>query len=135
MWKKLVSFAIISLFISGCATNQAAFISSPPGADVFVNGEAIGTTPCQFEYHNDAGSSYEVVIQKDGFELLNQKVQSDETDRDAQGTWLAAGLVWSPLWLGTLFTKKLKDSYEFILKQAPVDLTAAQSDDNDSQHF
>lgn len=135
MWKKLVSLVILTLFVSGCAANQASFYSYPAGAEVFVNGQSIGTTPCQFDYHNDAGSSYEVVIQKDGFNALNQVVESDETDHKSQNTWLAAGLVWSPLWLGALFTKKLKDSYEFILKEEPADLTASQIAGNTSQRF
>jgi hypothetical protein len=49
-------------------------------------------------------------------------------DREARNTWLAAGVVWSPLWLGTLFTKKLKDSYAFVMKKTAPTYTAKAED-------
>ena len=42
----------------------------------------------------------------------------------SRNRWLAAGVVWSPLWLGTLFTKKLKEGYEFVLKRSAPTMTA-----------
>lgn len=50
--------------------------------------------------------------------IQRHRIKADEVDQDARKKWLAAGVVWSPLWLGTVFTKKLKDSYEFVLKKS-----------------
>ncbi|PNU20427.1 hypothetical protein C2E25_07645 [Geothermobacter hydrogeniphilus] len=116
--KKII--ALLVLFLSGCAANQAAFISEPPGAQVIVNGEVIGTTPCKLEYRCDSGTDYEVVIQKDGYEPVRHTFKSDEIDRGERAKWVTASILLplgSPLLIGALFTKKLKDSYEFVLKQ------------------
>ena len=82
-----------------------------------VNGENIGITPCAFDYASSSGETYQIVLEKNGFEPLQRDMKADETDTSARNGWLAAGVVWSPLWLGTFFTKKLKDSYQFVLKQ------------------
>jgi len=118
--KKIIALLVLALFLSGCAANQAAFISEPPGAQVIVNGEVIGTTPCKLEYRCDSGTDYEVVIQKDGYEPVRHTFKSDEINRGERAKWVTASILLplgSPLLIGALFTKKLKDSYEFVLKQ------------------
>jgi PEGA domain len=122
-------FAIIMLcfFTCACAANQAAFISEPAGAQVYVNGELIGTTPCELNYRCNSGDDYEILIQKEGFEPVSQTFKADEVNQGARKTWMTAGLVWSPLWIGTLFTKKLKDSYEIVMKEEALQLTARNS--------
>lgn len=124
MLKKLVTVLLLGFFLTACAANQAAFLSEPAGANVYVDGELVGTTPCQLEYHNGSGDDFEVVIEKAGFEPVVHSFKADEVDHAARQTWLAAGLIWSPLWIGTLFTKKLKSCYEIVLKPADSDLTA-----------
>lgn len=124
MLKKAFAVVLLSFFTCACAANQAAFISEPAGAEVFVNGELIGKTPCNLDYRCNSGEEYEVEIRKEGFEPVAQTFKADEVDQDARKTWMTAGLVWSPLWIGTLFTNKLKDSYEIILKQETPQLTA-----------
>jgi len=133
MFKKLIAIALLGLFCSACAANQAAFISEPAGANVYVNGDLVGTTPCKLDYHCNGGNDYQVVIEKDGYEPVAHTFKADEVDRSARKTWLAAGLVWSPLWIGTLFTKKLKDSYEIVLKQSGPELTAKASEPHPTQ--
>jgi hypothetical protein len=51
--KLVISFAIIYVLISGCVSNpyttgkgELRFSSSPPGADVFLDSQYRGTTPC-----------------------------------------------------------------------------------------
>lgn len=117
MFRKAFAAVLLTLFTTACA-HQAAFLSDPPGARVTIDGQPVGVTPCTYEYKLGAGGSHEVTVEKAGYEVVRHTVQADEVDREARNKWLAAGVVWSPLWLGTLFTKKLKDSYEFVLKQA-----------------
>ncbi len=127
MSKKIVAALLLTLFTSACA-QQAAFLSEPAGAAVFVDGQAIGVTPCRYDYKLSSGSDYEVVIEKEGYEPIRHHVKADDVDREARKTWMAAGVVWSPLWLGTLFTKKLKESYAFVMKKA-VSIQTAQVGD------
>lgn len=133
MLKKLFAIVLLGFFCSACAANQAAFISEPAGAQVYVDGALVGTTPCELDYHNGSGADYQVVIKKEGYEPVTHTFKADEVDHGARKTWLAAGLVWSPLWIGTLFTKKLKDSYEIVLKQSSPELTAKAGEAKPSQ--
>lgn len=121
---KLTAVLLILLFLSACASQTALFLSEPAGARVYIDGEAIGRTPCDYRYALGTGSEYEVTVEKNGYEAVRQIIRADETDTTARNRWLAAGVVWSPLWLGTFFTKKLKDGYEFVLRQAPTTMTA-----------
>lgn len=126
MFRKMIAALLLTVFTSACA-HQAAFLSDPPGAKVMIDGKVVGVTPCQFEYSNSAGGDYDVTVSKDGYETVQHAVKADEVDRVARNKWLAAGLVvpgGSALWIGTLFTKKLKGSYEFVLKKSSPTYTA-----------
>jgi hypothetical protein len=57
-------------------------------------------------------------------------VVTDEVDSEARNRWLVAGAVWSPLWLGAIFTKKLKDTYDFALSAEPQQMTASANQTN-----
>ena len=45
MFKKLIVIVLLAMFTSACA-QQAAFVSTPPGAQVFIDGQEICVTPC-----------------------------------------------------------------------------------------
>jgi len=122
MSKKLLALMLLLVFASGCA-RQTLLLSQPAGAQVEINGEKIGITPCTYKYSMSSEElHYAVVLSKPGFQTLATDVAADERDAKARNRWLAAGLVWSPLWLGTLFTKRLKDEYLFVLDEAPDNL-------------
>lgn len=120
---RLLAALLLLCFTSACA-QQAAFLSDPPGAAVYIDGRQIGVTPCTYQYQNGTGGEVQVEMAKEGYEQIDFAVRADEVDGPARKRWLAAGVVWSPLWLGTLFTKKLKASYEFVLKKAPAAMSA-----------
>jgi hypothetical protein len=118
----LKAFAVLLILslLSACA-HQAVFLSDPPGAQVFIDGQAIGTTPCNYKYSNGTGGSHEVSLKMPGYDPVRHDVQADEVDQEARNSWVAAGLLipmGSPLFLGTFFTKKLKDTYEFVMKES-----------------
>lgn len=121
---RIVATMLLITFLGACAPKTAVFLSEPAGAQVFINGLPIGQTPCDYRYPLRAGGHYEVTVEKPGFEAVVHTIRADETDVSARNRWLAAGVVWSPLWLGTLFTKKLKDGYEFVLRQEAPQVTA-----------
>ncbi|MDO3378448.1 PEGA domain-containing protein [Geoalkalibacter halelectricus] len=132
MRKKVLAAILLALFTSACAKQQALFISEPAGASVFINGEKIGTTPCTYNYSLSAGQRLQVSLEKSGYEEIHYRIKTDEVDARERAKWLAAGVVWSPLWLGTLFTKKLKDSYEIVMQEETTTLTAGGSAQSDS---
>lgn len=134
MFRKLLAVLLLTLFTTACA-QQAAFLSQPPGATVSVDGQAIGVTPCRYDYKLSSGSRYEVTVEKEGYEKIQHSVKADEVDRGARNTWLAAGVVWSPLWLGTLFTRKLKDNYSFVMKKAAPTFTARAAESGVERPF
>ena len=123
MFRKLFIILLLAIFTSACA-QQAAFVSTPPGAQVIIDGKEIGVTPCTFDYNLGQNDSHEVTIAKQGYDQVDFVVITDEVDTEVRGRWLAAGVIWSPLWLGTIFTKKLKDTYDFALRAEPPQMTA-----------
>ena len=135
MFRKFIAITLLALLTSACASQQAAFVSTPPGAQVFINGQEIGVTPCAFDYKSSKETSHEVTIAKNGYEPVSFVVVTDEVDTDARNRWMVAGAVWSPLWLGTLFTKKLKDSYDFALRAEPAEMTASATQITEDQKF
>lgn len=123
---KIVAVLILTFFCAGCA-GQAVFLSEPAGAQVFVNGTKVGTTPCEYDYSMSSGDSYQVVLEKKGYEPVNYTMVADEVDRKSRNLLWTAGAVipgGSVLWLGTLFTKRLKGTYEFSLKEEGPSVTA-----------
>ena len=129
MFRKLIVVILLATFTSACA-QQAAFVSTPPGAQVFIDGQAIGVTPCAFDYKLGNNDTHEVIIDKEGFDPVSFVVVTDEVDSEARNRWLVAGAVWSPLWLGAIFTKKLKDTYDFALSAEPQQMTASADQTN-----
>lgn len=126
MLKKFIAALLLTFFTSACA-NQAVFLSDPPGASVIIDGELVGVTPCKFNYNNSAGEQYEVTVTKDGYGTVQHEITAGEVDRATRSRLLTAGLIipgGSALMLGALFTKKLRDNYEFVLEPAPPTLTA-----------
>jgi|GEM_PF-690158 len=114
MPRKMIAFLLVLFFAGGCA-QKTAFYSTPPGALVFVDGEAIGQTPCEFEYKSSTARTYQVELLAEGYKPLQNEVATDEVDRKARSRWLSAGLLWSPLFIGAAFTRKLKNVYHFFL--------------------
>ena len=124
MKSKLVALFVLVAFLSACAPHHAYIQSEPPGALVTINGEEIGTTPLQYDYSLGMESQHQVKISRPGYESVDLAIKADKVDSGAMKHWLMAGVVWSPLWLGTLFTKKLKESYLFVMKRSEPQMTA-----------
>lgn len=124
MKSKLFTLFVLVAFLSACAPHQALIQSEPPGAMVTINGTEIGETPIHYDYALSTGSQHQVQISHQGYERVDLTIKADKTDSGAMKRWLMAGVVWSPLWIGTIFTKKLKASYLFVMKRDKPQLTA-----------
>lgn len=124
MKSKLLALFVLVVFLSACAPRQALIQSEPPGAMVTINGTEVGTTPVQYDYSLSNGSQHRLHITHQGYETVDQTIEADKTDPGAMKRWLIAGAVWTPLWIGTFFTKRLKESYLFVMKRYNPPLTA-----------
>ena len=124
MKSKLLAFFVLMFFLSGCAHHQALIQTDPPGAMVTINGTEVGITPVQYDYSLSSGSQHQMHISHQGYEPVDQTIKADKTDSSAMKRWLIAGVVWSPLWIGTFFTKRLKETYLFVMKRNEPLLTA-----------
>lgn len=123
--KKWTALLLLLTLSAACAPHQALIHSEPPGATVIIDGQDIGATPLAYDYRLSNGTEHEIVVSRDGYEPVTFTVAADKTDQSAMKRWMMAGLVWSPLWLGTLFTKKLKESYLFVMKRSEPQMTAS----------
>ncbi|NOY12887.1 MAG: PEGA domain-containing protein [Deltaproteobacteria bacterium] len=124
MKSKLITLVVLSAFLGACAPHQALIQSEPPGAIVTIDGKQIGATPVHYDYALSTGRQHQINIAQQGYEQVDLTITADKTDSGAMKRWLMAGVVWSPLWLGTIFTKKLKESYLFVMKRNSTQMTA-----------
>lgn len=124
MKSKVLTLCVLVAFLSACAPHQALIQSEPPGAIVTINGKNVGETPVYYDYSLSTGGKHQVQISRLGYEQVELTIKADKTDSSAMKRWLMAGVVWSPLWIGTIFTKKLKESYLFVMKRNDPQLTA-----------
>ena len=60
-----LSLAVICLFSSGCVRRRMTIRTTPPGAQVFVDDQEIGTTPCSASYVYYG--TRKLTIMKDGY--------------------------------------------------------------------
>jgi hypothetical protein len=69
----LLPAALLALLSqSGCVERLLAIHSDPPGAAVYVDGERVGTTPCEVPY--TWYGTRVVVLELRGFSLVRQEV-------------------------------------------------------------
>jgi len=120
----MICFMLLVSFVSACAPHQAMIHSEPSGAMVMIDGKEVGVTPITYDYRLSNGEKHQVKVAHEGYEAVALTITADKTDRSAMKNWMMAGLVWSPLWLGTFFTKKLKESYMFVMKRSEPQMTA-----------
>ncbi len=132
MLRKFICILLLLTFTCACAPTRALIQSEPPGAMVTIDGQELGLTPLNFKHNLSSGERHKISLQYQGFESVDMTIKADKTDSHAYKRWLTAGVVWSPLWLGTLFTKKLKESYMFVMKRTQPQMTASLS--QDAQH-
>ncbi len=129
MKSKLITLIVLCTFLCACAPHQALIKSEPPGAMVIIDGKEVGQTPVSYDYALSSGSQHQVTIAQQGYEPVDLTIKADKTDSGAMKRWLMAGVVWSPLWIGTFFTKKLKESYLFVMKRDNPQMTAKLEQD------
>lgn len=77
---KIMSFLTFTVLITGCATlfapktHPLAVRSEPFGADVFVNGVRMGSTPIELSLKAD--KSYTIEFRKEGYQTITKIVNT-----------------------------------------------------------
>ena len=76
---KIALLVLAVFFIVGCSTSTMVTIdSSPPGAEVILNGQVIGTTPIKdYEISNGIGKQYPIILRKEGYPLMEAKLKTE----------------------------------------------------------
>ncbi|GAB1405940.1 hypothetical protein MASR1M74_31220 [Lentimicrobium sp.] len=76
----ITSIIALSILLAGCATlfapktNPLAVSSEPQGAEVYVNGFKMGTTPVELSLKPD--KSYTIEFRKEGYESVTRVVNT-----------------------------------------------------------
>jgi hypothetical protein len=99
MCRRAVALLLV-VVLAGCQSVPVQ--SMPYGADVWVDGEHIGKTPCKFKASTVIGCEYDVVVRMKGYRPYRETV---ETEWGPGTTWnlLASLLFLSPLIILTPF--------------------------------
>jgi len=108
------SKSIISLFLSGTmllasCSSTTMIQSSPPNAKLYLNGQAVGTTPYTLTDTKIVGSRTEVKIVKEGYEPLFTTITRDE--QVDVGAIIGGLFVWVPF----LWTMKYQPTHNYEL--------------------
>jgi hypothetical protein len=93
--KKIIGMILIAAFLSACQTTTRVSINTNvPGARVVLNGQDLGTTPVAgVKVKNSSGKTYNVVIEKEGYETLQRSLQKET--KTANATAVIIGYVFS----------------------------------------
>lgn len=72
----VTAITLMGAGLGGC-TRHVTINSNPQGARVWVNGQEIGVTPAHTQMDYTAFTTYEVVLQKEGYEVCRSGLQSE----------------------------------------------------------
>lgn len=108
VWK-VCGFLLLVSFLSGCVSStRVSFATDEDGAEVYVDGELIGTTPVEAKLSNAIWDDPDVLIRKDGFKDLRTGV-----DKEIKAVNLVCGiLLW---WPSLLYVSGPKERQHYIL--------------------
>lgn len=85
---------VVMMAVAGCST-MVTIQSEPPGADIILNNQKVGTTPFAVKLSDFAFNSYDVTLKKDGYSDFHGSIA-----KEAKAGAIIGGLfVWVPfLW-------------------------------------
>ncbi|MNK13413.1 PEGA domain protein [compost metagenome] len=83
MKNQIIVIKTTALFLAGCillvsCSSKTLIQSNPSGAKVYLNGEAVGTTPYHHEDTKIVGSTTTVKLEKEGYEPFNASFSRNE---------------------------------------------------------
>lgn len=109
MRKKALSISLAGAILLASCSSSTIIQSNPSGAKVYIDGEAVGTTPYTHRDTKIVGSSTSVVLEKEGYAPFNTSFSRNESV-DA-GAIIGGLFVWVPF----LWTMKYKPTHTYEL--------------------
>ena len=108
--KLIAIFAVLAFGAVACS-HRVTINTNPPGAKVYVDGNLIGVSPASFVEKSGFGKSYQLKVEKEGYQTLNT------TEKQTVNVLY---LVLSILLClpAILFSFTLEDSYTYTLQRA-----------------
>jgi hypothetical protein len=73
----VVALIVLVTFTGLACSTNTKFVSDPPGAKVYINGEFIGETPCDFNSSTGLPERYHIQLFKDGYSQLNVYIDAE----------------------------------------------------------
>ena len=111
--RRFVSLAlVISIGAAGCA-EHITFHSIPEGAEVWLNGRDLGRTPTSAEVEYDAFTRYQVVLKKDGYQVVRAPLATQINSAALLGT--IAGVFCFPCLVSLIWIQQPLRDYTFTL--------------------
>ena len=107
--KSAVVLLAATLLFAGCASSTM-INSTPSGAKVVINGEAVGVTPYLYTDTKIVGSLVTLDLTLEGYEPIYTSFRRSEEFN--VGTFIGGCFVW-PFWLWTM-DYKAKHNYELV---------------------
>ena len=106
----IVALIVLVTFTSLACSTTTKFVSDPPGAKVYINGEFIGDTPCDFGTKTGLPDRYHIQLRKAGYSELNVYIDAE--------MWLVWALLVVPLTFGVSipWSWALEGMYQFKLE-------------------
>ncbi len=113
----LTAGILIAVFCTSCVSQtRVNFRTDVEGADVYVDGEKIGTTPVQMKLSNAVWNDPDIVIKKDGYKDLYAGLK-----KEAKGANIVLGvLLW---WPSLLWCYGPKKNQNFMLEPSASNAT------------
>jgi len=115
----------VVLAAAGCSHTVAVY-SVPGGAQAFVNGRSIGTTPTQFVERSGYHEHFEFRAELSGYESWTERRVQDRPSRLLMPSVVGAYFLLLPI-VGVLWGYQLDDQVTLVLK--PVDGGSGQGGD------
>ncbi|MFN0255163.1 PEGA domain-containing protein [Pedobacter ureilyticus] len=125
MESRIIAIKTTALFLAGCillasCSSKTLIQSNPSGAKVYLNGEAVGTTPYTHEDTKIVGSTTTVKLEKEGYETFNTSFSRNE--KTDVGAIIGGVFVLFPF----LWTMKYKPERTYdLVKTTTIDKVAA----------
>ena len=117
----IISIAAVACCSLGCA-HATLIESTPPGAEVYVNGVQVGVTPYTLTDTVGGGERYEIVLRKPGFRIHQETLQQDQFNWPRGIASVACGACTLGLGcFGLMWSWQLQDRYAFTLEPMAAD--------------
>jgi hypothetical protein len=121
---KITGIILIAAFLAACQTTTRVNINTNvPGAQVTLDGKNLGSTPVTgVKVRNSSGKTYNVVIEKEGYETLRRNLQKETKTANATAVVIGYVLSWAILpmllWINGIWIEGPAPDQYFVLEKA-----------------